>query len=138
MFGNSDFRILGTVCQDASVTYSAGDERPIAKFAVATKVKFSHQGKCRFPIVAFDDVAKKAHAVCRVGAKVAVSGTLVSEDVVDKVTGEAYVRTFFYAFEIMCIAKARQVSLSAYERRFSELVELSPIDPLDNTKKRRR
>lgn len=138
MFGNSDFRILGTVCTDAVVTYTKGkSKRPVARFAIATKVKFSHQAKCRFPIVAFDDVAKKAQVVCRVGAKVAVAGTLVSEDAVDKSTGEVYVRTFFYAFEIMCIAKARQVSLSAYEKRFSELTELAPVDPM-NTNKRPR
>lgn len=138
MFGTSDFRILGTVCTDAVVTYTKGkSKRPIARFAIATKVSFSHQGRCRFPIVAFDDVAKKAQSVCRVGAKVAVTGTLVSEDAVDKSTGDVYVRTFFYAFEIMCIAKAKQVSLSAYEKRFSELIELAPIDPIDANKRLR-
>lgn len=138
MWGTSDFRFVGAVSSDAVVTYTEGkSKRPIARFAIATKVKFSHQGKCRFPIVAFDDVAKKAQAICRVGAKVAVSGTIVSEDALDKSTGETYARTFFYAFEIMCIAKAKQVSLSAYERRFSELTELAPIDPVANTKRKR-
>lgn len=138
MWGTSDFRIVGTVCADAVLTYTEGKvKRPFARFAIATKVRFSHQTKCRFPIVAFDDVAEKARILCRVGAKVAISGTLVSEDALDASTGEAYVRTFFYAFEIMCIARARQKSLTAYERRFSELTELAPIDPITNSKRKR-
>jgi single-stranded DNA-binding protein len=137
MNGLSDFRLVGTVTCDCWLHRMGKDGRPLAKFAMAVKVPFSHQKTCRFPIVAFDSLAMTAKAICRTGAKVAVSGTLVSEDAIDYEKGEEYVRMYLYAFEILCLAKSPpKRALSKYAKRFSELTDLAPTEP--NNFKRKR
>jgi len=136
MAGISDFRFLGTVMGDC--TLKELERTKVANFSIAVRTPFKKEGKSHFPIAAFGTVAEIASVLCRNGAKVAVTGMIVSQDYLDTRTGETYVRTFFYAGEIMRIAKPPRKSLSEGAKRFSELTGLSPIDPPHMPKEKRK
>ena len=133
--GTSDFRFLGTVTSDCALEV-VNSGLKVANFAIAVRVPFQKkQGRCNFPIKAFGENAEKASVLCRNGARVAITGTIVSEDYVDLQTGEVYVRVFFYASEIIRLTTPKRKSLTDAKKTFSDLTTLSPIPPYPNPKK---
>lgn len=128
MNGLSDFRFLGIIADSCAMRKSKTNaDAIVSKFTIA--VRASKNGMSRFPVLAYNELAEYANETCRVGAKVAVKGTIVSEDVPNPGNKRAIVRTYFVASEILLIAKPTQKSLTSYARRFSELTELSLIKP---------
>ena len=120
----NEFRFIGTCYSDATRRYEPnGKVRCHITLCVKSPNKTQNN---HIPIIAFDDLAERASVLCRNGARVCVSGYICTQEIVDRVTAEIKIRTYFYAMDIMRISKPKRKNITY--KKFTDLVELASIE----------
>lgn len=139
MSAYNEFRFLGRCYGDAQKIMTsdsnAKKQRYYTNIVLVVKSKVAKKKLSYIPITASGKLAERAYLLCRNANKVAITGEIITHNIVDYNTGEMSVRTYFIANDIMLIEKPVRAKLNT--KRFVSLVETASIDAFESPKSKK-
>ena len=130
---NNKFNFIGICYDDCVRKYKDSTKKDT--YAHITLSVTHGKNTNLIPIIAYNHVAELASVVCRNGAKVAVTGYVITKERFDRLSGEIKIRVFFVATEVLGLVKPKKIRLGF--KRFSELTELASIRDYEPPKPRK-